>query len=213
VNAGRNELRLFDLSTGADSLLVDSSHEWGVTTDWSKAANVILFSALVEGRGLDCRYVTLTGKRKMVDYLATPANEGAGAISPDGKWIAYWTDSAGTLDLVVDSFPVASGSRRISSGTLTTGQALWSASVWWSDQGRSLIYWRVDSSSLNILDVRTEPALELSNPRPLMRAPDDVYSMTWDRQNKRFLMSLPVGTPRPSLLVIQNWQRLIAEAN
>jgi hypothetical protein len=214
INAGRNELRVFDVSSGADSMLVQSAHDWGVFTDWSASANVILFSPLVEGRGLDCRYITLGETRTMREYLATNANEGGGALSPDGKWIAYWSDASGTIDLVVDSFPVPSGARRVATLTSTSaGASMWGNPLWWADDGRSVLYMHFGTDEVKSVDVRVEPALVLGSPRPVMKLIDDIYGVDYDAPRRRWMVAAPVGTPRSSLIVIQNWQRQLDGVN
>jgi Tol biopolymer transport system component len=213
LNSGRNELRVFDLGSGTDSLLVQSNHEWGITTGWSAPANVVLFGALVEGRGMDIRYVSLGATRVMRDYLATPANEGAAALSPDGRWIAYWSDASGTYDVIVDRFPSPSGARRVATGPAPSAQAaVWSCQVWWAGDGRSLLYRRLDGDEIMTVDVRTDPTLGLGPPRPVLRLPEGRYGVDYDPNGRRFLVALAVGTPQSSLTVIQNWERQLEAA-
>ncbi|HEX6791226.1 MAG TPA: protein kinase [Candidatus Krumholzibacteria bacterium] len=212
VNGGRNEIRMFDLGSGTDSLVVDSHYEWGVTTSWNEKAGVMFFSPLVEGRGMDIRYVTMTGTRAMKDYLATKANEGAPALSPDGHWIAYWSDATGTFDLVVDRFPTPAVARRVQTKS-TAGGVVWNGQIWWSADGRSLVYQRAGDAALGMVDVRFEPALALGEPRQLMNLSEDAYGIDYDAPRQRFLVAAPVGTPRSSLVVIQNWQRQLDSVN
>jgi hypothetical protein len=47
-------------------------------------------------------------------FLATPACEGDGAFSPDGRWIAYVSDESGQQEVYVRSYPSRSGRRQIS---------------------------------------------------------------------------------------------------
>jgi hypothetical protein len=61
VNSGRNEVRMFDLGS-ARTACRGLQHEWGVTSGWNEKASVLFF-ALVEGRGMDIRYVTMTEAR------------------------------------------------------------------------------------------------------------------------------------------------------
>ena len=214
VNGGRNELRMVDLGSGTDSLVVDSNHEWGIMSEWSASAGVLLFCPLVEGHGMDIRYVTMTGRRVMREYLATESNESTPALSPDGKWIAYWSDAAGTFDLVVDRFPAPGGGRRVQTGPFASGAgALWVGSVWWSADGRSLVYLRPDENTMRVVDVRFEPALVLGEPRALLTVPEDRYGADYDAQRSRFLVATPIGAPRSSLIVIQNWQQQLNDVN
>jgi hypothetical protein len=152
----------------------------------------------------------------MHDYLATEANEGAGALSPDGKWIAYWSDASGTPDLVVDSFPMPSGARRFQALTSTSAvSSLYNNRLWWDADGRSVLYPHFDAAvvELRSIDVRLQPVLVLENPRSLMELPADMYGVDYDVPRRRMLLAAPVGTPRSSLVVLQNWQRQLEAAN
>jgi hypothetical protein len=50
------------------------------------------------------------------DYLRAPWHEMLGAISPDGRWVAYASDESDTLEVYVRAFPEATPPMRISSG-------------------------------------------------------------------------------------------------
>jgi len=208
VNEGRNEPRVLDLLSGVDSLIAPGAKQWGIVTDWSAATNTVLFCHLVSGRGMDIAYIPMTGTRTMQDYLASPGNEASAVISPDGRWIAYWSDATGTWDLVVDTFPVPSGARRLATGLSPAASAsVWTCSVWWSHDGRSLVYTRVGDNDFKAVEVRTEPTLSLGPPRLLMSVEGEVYSTDWDPEARRALLARPIGESPSPFIVIQNWTR------
>ena len=62
----------------------------------------------------------------MVDappYLNDVPNEDLGKFSPDGKWIAYISDEAGSNDVYIRSFPVPDHKYRVTTdgGTVPPG--------------------------------------------------------------------------------------------
>ena len=57
----------------------------------------------------------LNGDEKPYPFLQTPVNEIAGAVSPDGRWIAFSSDETGRYELYVTSFPSPGVKRQISS--------------------------------------------------------------------------------------------------
>jgi Tol biopolymer transport system component len=67
-----------------------------------------------------------------VAFLATPANERAPMISPDGRWIAYISDDTGRFEVYVQSFPQPSERTPISSGGGTEPV--------WARNGRELFF-------------------------------------------------------------------------
>ncbi len=67
-------------------------------------------------------------------YVATPADEGAARVSPDGKWVAYTTDEFGRLEVYLDSYSQPGKRVLVSRGG---GEH----AVWRGD-GRELYYWK-----------------------------------------------------------------------
>ncbi|MDB4877055.1 MAG: protein kinase [Gemmatimonadetes bacterium] len=67
-------------------------------------------------------------------YAATPADETAARISPDGRWVAYTSDESGRPEVYLDSYP-RPGRR------LTISSSGGVHPVWRGD-GRELYYWR-----------------------------------------------------------------------
>jgi hypothetical protein len=51
----------------------------------------------------------LAGERKPVAFLETPDTEGGGQFSPDGRWIAYWSNATGRQGVVVAPFQGSGG--------------------------------------------------------------------------------------------------------
>ncbi|HKG93632.1 MAG TPA: protein kinase [Gemmatimonadaceae bacterium] len=67
-------------------------------------------------------------------YAATPADETAARISPDGRWVAYTSDESGRAEVYLDSYPRPG--RRV---TISSGGGVHPV---WRGDGRELYYWR-----------------------------------------------------------------------
>ncbi len=67
-------------------------------------------------------------------YAATPADETAARISPDGHWIAYTSDESGRAEVYLDSYPRPG--RRV---TVSSGGGIHPV---WRGDGRELFYWQ-----------------------------------------------------------------------
>jgi hypothetical protein len=52
----------------------------------------------------DLWIVPMTGDRKPIPFLVTPADETSGQFSPDTKWIAYSSDESGRREVYVQGF-------------------------------------------------------------------------------------------------------------
>jgi hypothetical protein len=46
-----------------------------------------------------------------------------------------------------------------------------------------------------------------------MKLTTDTYGVDYDAPRRRWLVAGPVGAPRSSLIVIQNWQRQLERVN
>ena len=57
----------------------------------------------VNNANRDIWTLPLSGDRKPVPYLQTEFSEQGGEYSPDGKWIAYWSDESGTDEVYLRS--------------------------------------------------------------------------------------------------------------
>ncbi len=77
--------------------------------DWSKDGKYILYQATNPGTGNDLMALPLEGDRKPIPVVSTKFNELTGAISPDGRWLAYASDDSGQFEIYVQAFPCAAG--------------------------------------------------------------------------------------------------------
>jgi serine/threonine-protein kinase len=64
--------------------------------------------------------------------VVLPGIQAGAAISPDGKWVAYFSDESGDYEVYVQRFPRGGGHRKISEGG--------GAFPKWSHNGRQLLY-------------------------------------------------------------------------
>ncbi len=74
---------------------------------------------------------TGSGEAKPFQALGTEANEMAGTLSPDGRWLAYASDESGRVEVYVQSFPEGGGKRQVSNGGghRSTLAAVWAGVV------------------------------------------------------------------------------------
>ena len=132
--------------------------------------------------------------------VATPASEGAGGwLSPDGRWLAYTSDSTGRLEVWVRPFPGSGAAVRVSSNG--------GVEPVWARNGKELYY----LEGRNMMSVAVEAGAAF-NFKPAARLFESTY--TRDQQppsydvaaDGRFVMIKPDSSGKIPITVILNWQ-------
>jgi Tol biopolymer transport system component len=184
--------------------LVQSDVVFKTPASWSPDGRYLVFGQNVEKTGWDLWVLPLKGDRKPVPYLCTPFIETLGAVSPDGRWLAYDSDETGTSEIYVGSFPNPGEKVRISIAGGTGAQ--------WSRDGRELLIWTSDPfystvGPIYAVDVQTAPTFKAGTPRLLFTPRQDILGIAATHDLKRFLIAVPVeGEAPPSITVVTNWQ-------
>ena len=182
---------------GQESVLLRSDY-YKFTTDWSPDGRYIIYREMHPDTKFDLWVLPLAPGAKPFPFLQTEANEYAGVVSPDGKWLAYASDESGRFEVYVQSFPGGGGKRQIStSGGLSPRWA-----------GKDL-YYHAPDGKLTAVGTKEGASFETGAPVPLfdfrpgglLIAP---YYATKDGQ--KFLISTVVETePKAPLTVVMNW--------
>jgi serine/threonine-protein kinase len=162
--------------------------------------HVMAMDALLEGK-------PATGKMETRPLLHSTASETAGEISPDGRWIAYYSDSSGRNEVYVRAFPNVEGGGQFPISTAGGTRPAWSRS------GRELFYLDLDGAMI-VVPVQTMPTFSPGKPTKLFDATwwtaqsGRTYDVTADGQ--RFLAikdpssNDPDATPQ-TFTVVLNW--------
>ena len=139
----------------------------------------------------------LSGERKPFPVIQTEFSEGQGALSPDGRWIAYTTDATGQPNVHIQPFLRAGAAQRISPNG--------GRNPHWRADGKELFYLDAAGAMTAVpIDLTTGSAAGL--PKTLFPAGvvsnNNMYAVTKDAQ--RFLVNRNAAIATP-LTVIVNW--------
>jgi len=178
----------------------------GGTTFWTRDGSWILFDGLGEATKTDEDVFAVgTGAdRTRQPVVATDAQEEAGAVSPDGKWVAYGSDEGGQWQVYVRPFMTPGGRWLVSTGTAAV--PLWASNS-------ELVY--LDQGSMNLVAARLafEPGVRVVERTTLFNWNSYLYagqsSPQYDvsRDGQRFLVlrNPDAGQRTPSPIVVLNW--------
>jgi len=167
---------------------------------WSPDGRFILFEEPSEQTGWDLWMLPVEGDHKPVPYLRTPFDERAGIVSPDGRWIAYYSDESGKPEIYVQSFPTPGSKYQVSTGGTNLQAAAWVRG------GKELIFLGGDGATIMAADVTTGPTFHAGAPHRLFELREDFVSMDVTPDGQRVLVVAPAGQGSASTITIeQNW--------
>ena len=204
-------------ASGSEELMFKSDLD-RAPTDWSQDGRFILFYSRANPKtGSDMWVLRMSGANaspagrsqqemkgdpKPVPLFQGPFGENAAQFSPDGKWVAYWTDESGTNQTYVQPFPQTGDKVQIS---VDGG-----AQPRWRQDGKELFFVSVDNRMMAV-DVELGAKFRAGVPKPIFRVPGYVqgtgglgrYAVT--RDGKRFLLSVNNELTDSPITVVLNW--------
>jgi eukaryotic-like serine/threonine-protein kinase len=155
---------------------------------------------------------TLSGVVKPSPLLETPFEEHSGDVSPDGRWLAYQSNSSGTFEVYVRPFPDVTGGQWLIS---TAG----GSEPRWAANGQELFY-RDSNGAVMSVPVRRGSTWSMGTPVQLFEGSSFLFSFspgllmntrTYDvsPDGRRFLMiknaDAPSSSASPRIILVQNW--------
>jgi serine/threonine-protein kinase len=193
--------QLADGSGGLERLT--TSEYQNLPGSWSGDGQVLVFAQLTPDSGYDI-WVLRASDRKVQPFLRTQFNEGSPQFSPNGRWLAYFSDESGRREIYVQPYPGPGGKWQIS----TEG----GTEPLWNRNGRELFY--RNGNKMMAVEVTTQPSFSAGTPKvlfegqyqllPLVSTPN--YDVAPDGQ--RFLMLKPTEQEQAAttqINVLLNW--------
>jgi len=148
----------------------------------------------------------LKGPKKRKPYLTTKHNDWGGRFSPDGRWVAYFSDESGRTEVYVQSFPQPGRPMAVSRNGGLGAE--------WGKDGKELYFMALDNKLMAASVDGTQSPFRVSQPKPLFSinlAGDFARRQYYASENgERFLMNAPVEDATvPTLKVVLNWKALL----
>ena len=192
--------------TGTETVL-PSGDLSSIPVNWSADGKYVVFSRLRQGAGAsgyDTWLLPMFGDRKPAPLLETGFDKFQARVSPNSNFVGYSTNESGTYQIVVQTFPDASGGKwQISADGGVEPK--------WRRAGRELCYLGLDGKLMSV--AIGGPSFNAGRPVELFQTPLTVNRAqpTRDRRydiapDGRFLMVIPSATGAPTpYSVIVNW--------
>ena len=160
-----------------------------------------MFSVPSPASGDDLWLLPLTGDKKPVKFLASPADEMQGVFSPDGRFFAYTSNESGRVEVYVQTLPLSDRKWQVS----TSG----GYEPRWRGDGREIYYLSADRK-LMAVSAGAGPSFDV--PKMLFQTgvPAGVSANRThydaSRDGRRFLVNTQSGDPSPTpITVVLNW--------
>jgi Tol biopolymer transport system component/predicted Ser/Thr protein kinase len=149
---------------GGDAQRLTEGKYAQIPWSWSPDARTFAFFQNNPGTGWDIMTMPVEGSEKTgwkpgepKPFVNTPATEVNPAFSPDGRWIAYYSNESGPAEVYVRPFPGPGGKWQISTGGGLMPE--------WSRNGKELFYRTSDSKIMVVSYTTSGDSFHADKPR------------------------------------------------
>jgi Tol biopolymer transport system component len=200
---------------GSEEMLLQSGPNGRATSDWSRDDGWLVYTDNDPRTGADIWLLADPLKpvteRKPVAWLRTPAMESQGQISPDGRWLAYWSDESGRFQIYLRPF----------TGAAPAAETKWAVSALsgreprWRGDGKEL-FWIEASPGTTRMTLMAAAIGQAPNPvgkpqalfefQTIVILPQgNQFSYAPSDDGQRFVINAQSTPARPTLDLILNW--------
>jgi Tol biopolymer transport system component/predicted Ser/Thr protein kinase len=181
--------------SGTEEEFYRSSVPFKDAEDWSPDGRWVVLREMGDDNGWNLFVMPAAGGDPM-PFLVSPFNEQGADISPDGKWLLYFSDETGTSQAFVQSFPTPGRKQQVSKSGADAGV--------WSQRGDEIFLLRAPDQVVSV-PVISGTGLQFGTPRELYRLPPDTRDW-FPAPDGRFLAIIPTEPTRPGISVAVNWR-------
>ena len=195
--------RLADASGPASRLLTREGSQY--PTSWTRDGQLLLYDDGAEAAPNSSDIWLLPTSGTPRPLIATPHEERAARVSPDGRWVSYHSDESGRLEVYVRPFPDVNGGKWLVS-TAGGRRPVWSRS------GRELFY-ALGTSLMRVPITARGAEFVAGTPEALFSGPFDLTTTDFSvaPDSTAFIMVESDPSARPTQVrVVINWREELA---
>jgi Tol biopolymer transport system component/tRNA A-37 threonylcarbamoyl transferase component Bud32 len=187
-----------DGSGSAQPIAGTSSYDYPNSVDIDNST--LAFQRFTDNTDADIYTLSLDGDSNVQPIIHEKYYEGGPQFSPNGKWLAYVSDTNERFQIYVRPFP-------FSNGKITLVSVNGGTQPRWNPNGKEIFY--RDGDKMMAVSIRSEsPDLQLSAPTKLFERKYDFTSVTYPNydvsRDGRFLMVKP-RSDSGQLTLVFNW--------
>ncbi len=184
-------------------LLFKNSFVTKAPIDWSSDGKYILVGVAAPGTGRDIWAIPMFGDKKPFPYLQTKFTETPGSFSPDGKWVVYFSNETGRMEVYIQSFPDP-GKKYV----VSTRGGVYPK---WGKDGKELFYISANGY-MTAVEIKLKEKPEIGKAKELFKVNSLAYPNMYAILNngQSFLFNYWENNSKiKSLRVIANWKSLL----
>jgi Tol biopolymer transport system component len=183
-------------SGSGDRENLEAPKSFATISSWSPDGRYLFFGVQNNSTRQDVYYADLNGDKKLTPIVQSPANDIGGVLSPNSKWLAYYSDESGRSEVYVTAFPGPGGKWQVSNGG--------GSSPSWSADGKQLYY--VIGEKLMVVGIQNVETFEFGAPTALPIHVNEFASLGSAAPGERFpaLKALSGGQSHPQEVIL-NW--------
>ncbi len=203
LSGGHEEIRLLPADgSGPPRLVPTSAAQFKSPEAWSPDGRSIVINQIMPGTGRDLFVIDaeLGGAPRPV--AIAPGNQFLGALSADGRWLAYGSEETGKWQVFVCRFPDGANKLQLT--------AAGGADAHWTRGDGEIVYVGEDRRSFYAIPFEPgrEPGPDAA--RLLFRLPYSVSMWDVTKDGERFLVLAPERSPgEPSTTFIVDWPAML----
>jgi len=187
----------------AEQLVAESPNF--LVTQWSSDGKHIVGTVQETDTAHDIAYLALDDPTTIQKFAATPFEERAAQISPDGRWITWLSNESGQREVYMSDFPEAKQKWQVSKGGVARFPARWARTG-------DAVYYLTSEGIIRVTVSVDGTDLELGASEVMMEVDPSTFSAFFLLPDAQLLAMKNVadGGVEP-LRIIRNWEKILHE--
>jgi eukaryotic-like serine/threonine-protein kinase len=196
---GREEMYVMNSDgSGTPRKLETTDDLFKNATDWCREGIVLM---ALRARTLRDVVLKTYPEGEVRPLVETPFVEKDGHVSPDGRWLAYYSLEANTNDLYIQSFPEPGHKVRVTSGGASDSRWM---------PGSDAICYRTGHRWWKVKLTRTGSEFDVGTPEPLLTLPPDCIDSELTHDGQRALVTIAPGSAAARRMrVVMDWVGMV----